>query len=128
MSCQGLTQSVMVGHRAGDVLGGSGHQDVVAVLSLLQGDQLGVSGGGGLHGLESGGLVGEGLLGHGGDGMDGVGGVWEAVAAVEQLRGAVCRHGQDRENNLTERRGGESWTQETCWAYQELHVGVTRAD
>ena len=95
----------MVGHRAGDVLGGSGHQDVVAVLSLLQGDQLGVSGGGGLHGLESGGLVGEGLLGHGGDGMDGVGGVWEAVAAVEQLRGAVCRHGQDRENNLTERRG-----------------------
>ena len=62
--------------------------------------------GGGLHGLESGGLVGEGLLGHGGDSVDGVGGVWEAVAAVEQLRGAVCRHGQDRENNLTEMRAG----------------------
>ena len=36
-----------VGHWGGDVLGRSGHQDIVAVVGLLQLNQLGVSRGGG---------------------------------------------------------------------------------
>ena len=44
-----------VGHWGGDVLGRSGHQDIVAVVGLLQLNQLGVSRGGGVYGLVGGG-------------------------------------------------------------------------
>ena len=91
---------VRIGHGGGDVLSGSRHQNIITVLSLLQADQLGVSRSGRIHGLESGCLVGEGLLGHGGDGLDGVGSVGVGEATVQKLRGAVGRDGQDGENNL----------------------------
>ena len=96
-----------VGHWGGDVLGRSGHQDIVAVVGLLQLNQLGVSRGGGVHGLEGGGLVVDGVLRHGGDGVDGVGsGVGVAgIAAVQQLGGRLDRDGEDRENNLRVRGG-----------------------
>ena len=119
----GLTESVRVGHGGGDVLGGSRNQNVVTVLGLLQSDQLGVSRSVGLHWLEPGGLVGEGLLGHGGDGLDGVGGV--GVAGVNQLGGAVGRNSQDGENNLRERLEERG---QGAGSYQELHVGELRVN
>ena len=99
-----IAVSMGVGHRGGDVLDRSGHQNIIAVVSLLQLNQLGVSGGGGVHGLEGGGLVVDGVLGNGGDSVDGVGsGIGVAsIAAVQQLGGGLDRDGQDRENNLRE--------------------------
>ena len=97
-----------VGHGGGDILGRSGHQDIVAVVSLLQLNQLGVGGGGGIHGLEGGGLVVDGLLGNGGDSVDSVGcsvGV-ASIATIQKLGGGLDRDGEDRENNLTEKMRG----------------------
>ena len=80
-----------VGHRGRDVLDWPGHQDIVAVVSLLQLNQLGVGGGGGIHGLEGGGLVVDGVLGNGGDSVDGVGsGIGVAsIASIQQLGGGL---------------------------------------
>ena len=84
----------------GDVLDRSRDEGVVAVLSLLQLDQLGVGGGVGLHGLEGGGLVGEGLLDGGGDGMgDGVG-VPQPVGVAQQLRGRLGGGNNNGQHNL----------------------------
>ena len=94
-----------VGHWGGDVLGRSRHQDIVAVVSLLQLNQLGVSGGGGVHGLEGGGLVVDGMLSHGRDGVDSVAssvGV-ASIATIQQLGGGLDRDGEDRENNLADK-------------------------
>ena len=89
-----------VGHWGGHVLCRPGHEDIIAVLSLLQLNQLGVGGGGGIHGLEGGGLVADGLLGNSGDSMDSVG-CSVGVASIQQLGSRLDRHGQNRENNLT---------------------------
>ena len=84
----------------GDILDRSRDEGVVAVLSLLQLDQLGVSGGVGLHGLEGGGLVGEGLLDGGGDGVgDGVG-VPQPVGVAQQLRGGLGGGNNNGQHNL----------------------------
>ena len=99
-----LTVSMRVGHWGGDVLGRSGHQDIVAVVCLLQLNQLGVGGGGGIHGLEGGGLVVDGLLSHGGDGMDSVGVGEASIATIQQLGGGLDRDGEDRENNLRDKK------------------------
>ena len=91
------------GHWGGDVLDRPGHEDIIAVLSLLQLNQLGVGGGGGIHGLEGGGLVVDGLLGNRGDSVDSVDcsvGV-ASIATIQQLGSRLDRHGENRENNLT---------------------------
>ena len=95
-----IAVSMRVGHGGGDILHWPGHQDVVAVLSLLQLNQLGIGGGGGLHRLEGGGLVVDGVLGNSGHGVDSVGVGEAGVAAVQQLGGGLDRDSQDRENNL----------------------------
>ena len=97
-----IAVSMGVGHWGGDILDRSGHQNIIAVVSLLQLNQLGVSGGGGVHGLEGGGLVVDGVLSHGRDGVDSMASVGVAsIATIQKLGGGLDRDGEDRENNLT---------------------------
>merc|ERR1719268_403727 len=65
----GTMETIAVDSGSVHVVHWPGHQGVVAVLGLLQLDQLGVGGGVGLHRLEGGGLVLDGLLGDGGYGV-----------------------------------------------------------
>merc|ERR1711874_131567 len=53
-----------------DILDWAWDEDVMAVLSLLQLNKLSISGSVSLNSLESCGLISEGLLGYGGDGVD----------------------------------------------------------
>ena len=118
-----IAVSMRVGHWGGHVLCRPGHEDIIAVLSLLQLNQLGVGGGGGIHGLEGGGLVADGLLGNSGDSMDSVG-CSVGVASIQQLGSRLDRHGQNRENNLTVSRDEYKKSFFLLNFYQELHVGV----
>ena len=60
-------------------------EDVMAMFGLLQFDELSIGWGGGVNWLESCGLVGDSLLGHGGDGVDGS----KSVTSIEKLRSAL---------------------------------------
>merc|ERR1719410_2671917 len=85
-------------HVAGDVLDGAGDQVVQAVFGLLKLDLLGVGGGGSVNRLEGSGLVGQGLLDCGGDGVgDGVA-VAEPVG-VHQLGGGLGGGDKSGQNN-----------------------------
>ena len=68
-SQEATVQAVAVDSRGVDVVDGAGDQSVVAVLGLLQLDQLGVSRGVSLDWLEGSSLVLDGLLGHSGHGV-----------------------------------------------------------
>merc|ERR1719323_3050908 len=93
------------GDNRGDILDWTGNKSVVAVLGLLQLDQLGVSRGVSLDRLEGGGLVGEGLLDGGWHGVgDGVG-VPKTIGIADQLGSGLGR--------------GENYGQHN----QELHSG-----
>ena len=70
-SQEAAVQAVAVDSGGVNVVDGAGDQGVIAVLGLLQLDELGVSGGVSFDWLKGGCLVLDGLLGHGGDGVHG---------------------------------------------------------
>ena len=87
--------------RGVDILDWAGDEDVVAVFGLLQLNKLGISWGGGINSLESSGLVLDGLLGHGGDGVDSSKSKSISSVGVWELRSTVGNGNSDSgENNL----------------------------
>merc|ERR1719336_1149491 len=79
----GTMETIAVDSGSVDVVDWPGHKRVVAVLRLLQLDQLGVGGGVGLNRLEGGGLVLDGLLGDSGHGVHRA--EAETIASIDEL-------------------------------------------